>query len=193
MIAWFISTLTLLFYRLLMKYASRVSIFSLYDVITSYSRSTHTSLLRLISFRQTNLMQVSKIFTSLGMRVISRLGVLVIRPNAEIFQDLMRKRDELGSYDGGDTGRLDEIVVINNATVGFLNAYFSSWYTDTNPNTRLPFRYNAQRTLYWFTHAKAPGYWEAVAPHKVPVLLHAISSVIDCRLFIIAAHRSRGK
>jgi hypothetical protein len=38
---------------------------------------------------------------------------------------------------------------------------------------RLAFRYNAQRTLHWFTHPKAPGYWRAVQPVAV---LHFSSS-----------------
>lgn len=49
---------------------------------------------------------------------------------------------------------------------GFLNAYFPDWYLGP-PAARLPFAYNAQRTLYWMTHDKAPGYWEAVQPVKV--------------------------
>ena len=32
---------------------------------------------------------------------------------------------------------------------------------------RLPFGYNAQRTLHWMTYAKQPGYWRAVQPLKV--------------------------
>ena len=42
-----------------------------------------------------------------------------------------------------------------------------------DPRARLPFRYNAQRTLHWFTHASQPGYWEACKPVAV---LHFSSS-----------------
>lgn len=55
---------------------------------------------------------------------------------------------------------------------GFLNAYFPTWFAGPSA-ARLPFAYNAQRTLYWMTHEKTPGYWEAVQPVKV---LHFSSS-----------------
>lgn len=58
----------------------------------------------------------------------------------------------LPSYDGGDTG--------------FLNAAFPDWYAWPSQH-RLPFAYNAQRTLHWFTHAKQPGYWRAVEGGRV--------------------------
>jgi glycogenin glucosyltransferase len=64
----------------------------------------------------------------------------------------------LRSYDGGDTG--------------FLNAYFPGWY-GLPPAHRLPFAYNAQRTLHWLTYDKQPGYWEAVGQPKI---LHFSSS-----------------
>lgn len=49
---------------------------------------------------------------------------------------------------------------------GFLNAYFSDWFSRPAA-ARLPFRYNALRTVYWTTHDKNPGYWEAIGPVKV--------------------------
>ena len=79
-------------------------------------------------------------------------GVLVIRPSVKVFQDMMEQRSVLTSYDGGDTG--------------FLNAYFSNWYTDMPPFARLPFGYNAQRFLHHCTYAKQPNYWDlSVAPN----------------------------
>lgn len=69
-------------------------------------------------------------------------GVLVIEPNSSIFQEMISLVGALSSHDGGDTG--------------FLNSYFSSWYSGP-AESRLSFGYNAQRTLYWFTHAKQPG------------------------------------
>jgi glycogenin glucosyltransferase len=42
-----------------------------------------------------------------------------------------------------------------------LNYYYPDWYERPSA-ARLPFRYNAQRTLHWLTHAKQPGYWRAV-------------------------------
>jgi len=95
-------------------------------------------------------------------------GVLLVRPNLVLFNGLVQQASTraLPSYDGGDTG--------------FLNAYFHDWSsgpllpTTTNSSSyvssrdislaRLPFAWNAQRTMHWMTHAKAPGYWESVAP-----------------------------
>lgn len=73
-------------------------------------------------------------------------GVMLIRPSPDIFDDMMRKSKELITYDGGDTG--------------FLNAYFSNWYTEMPPQSRLGFGYNAQRFMYNCTYAKQPKYWD---------------------------------
>ena len=35
------------------------------------------------------------------------------------------------------------------------------------PRPRPPRHPTAQRTLHWFTHAKAPGYWDACKPIKI--------------------------
>jgi hypothetical protein len=64
----------------------------------------------------------------------------------------------LHSYDGGDTG--------------FLNAFFPEWWSAPAAH-RLPFAFNAQRTLHWLTHARQPGYWQAVQPVRI---LHFSSS-----------------
>jgi len=53
-----------------------------------------------------------------------------------------------------------------------LNAYFPDWWSHSQ-DARLPFRYNAQRTLHWLTYSKQPGYWEAVKPIAI---LHFSSS-----------------
>lgn len=79
-------------------------------------------------------------------------GVLVIRPSVALFEELMRKAQKLVSYDGGDTG--------------FLNAFFSDWYQG-DAVSRLPFGYNAQRTMYWLVNEKNPGYWNAIKPVKI--------------------------
>lgn len=79
-------------------------------------------------------------------------GVLVIKPNADIFHSMIEKISILPSYDGGDTG--------------FLNAFFPNWYLG-DYNSRLPFGYNAQRTMYWFTHEKRPGYWDSIQNLKI--------------------------
>eukprot|EP00277_Geminigera_cryophila_P010898 CAMPEP_0179455574 /NCGR_PEP_ID=MMETSP0799-20121207/39504_1 /TAXON_ID=46947 /ORGANISM="Geminigera cryophila, Strain CCMP2564" /LENGTH=234 /DNA_ID=CAMNT_0021254721 /DNA_START=29 /DNA_END=736 /DNA_ORIENTATION=+ len=75
-------------------------------------------------------------------------GVLLLRPSLEVFEDMMLQIATTPSYDAGDTG--------------FLNAYFPNWYT-SGPEQRLPFGYNALRTMHWMTK-KNPGYWQAVAP-----------------------------
>ena len=79
-------------------------------------------------------------------------GVLIIKPSVKIFEDMKSKTFELKSYDGGDTG--------------FLNAYFPNWY-QLNSEHRLPFAYNAQRTLHWMTYEKQPGYWNSIKPIKI--------------------------
>ncbi|KAH9195776.1 hypothetical protein AeNC1_002239 [Aphanomyces euteiches] len=85
-------------------------------------------------------------------------GVLLLHPNAELFQRLVSQSAQFQSYDGGDTG--------------YLNAVFPDWYT-YDAKARLPFAYNAQRTMHWLTYAKKPGYWDAVGDAKV---LHCSSS-----------------
>eukprot|EP00928_Gymnodinium_smaydae_P044265 TRINITY_DN29535_c0_g1_i1.p1 TRINITY_DN29535_c0_g1~~TRINITY_DN29535_c0_g1_i1.p1 ORF type:complete len:298 (+),score=58.30 TRINITY_DN29535_c0_g1_i1:52-894(+) len=84
-------------------------------------------------------------------------GVMVLEPSRAVFADMLREMQRLPSHDGGDTG--------------FLNAFYPNWYT-WPAEQRLPFRYNALRTMYWFTHAN-PGYWDAVKPIKI---LHFCSS-----------------
>mmetsp|Transcript_113069 Transcript_113069/g.303406 ORF Transcript_113069/g.303406 Transcript_113069/m.303406 type:complete len:228 (+) Transcript_113069:3-686(+) len=84
-------------------------------------------------------------------------GVIVMQPSRDVFAEMMAQVPKLGSHDGGDTG--------------FLNSFFPSWY-EWSSQHRLPFRYNALRTMYWFTH-KNPGYWEAIKPIKI---LHFCSS-----------------
>eukprot|EP00933_Yihiella_yeosuensis_P081087 TRINITY_DN94625_c0_g1_i1.p1 TRINITY_DN94625_c0_g1~~TRINITY_DN94625_c0_g1_i1.p1 ORF type:complete len:251 (-),score=41.69 TRINITY_DN94625_c0_g1_i1:213-965(-) len=84
-------------------------------------------------------------------------GVIVMEPCRETFQEMMEQVSVLPSHDGGDTG--------------FLNAFYPEWYS-WPAEQRLPFRYNALRTMYWFTHAN-PGYWETLKPIKI---LHFCSS-----------------
>lgn len=78
-------------------------------------------------------------------------GVIVLEPSREVFAQMMQQVGKLPSHDGGDTG--------------FLNSFYSSWF-EWPPEHRMPFRYNALRTLYWFTHQN-PGYWNAVKPIKI--------------------------
>jgi glycogenin glucosyltransferase len=81
-------------------------------------------------------------------------GVMVVRPSQSVFDNMMAEASVLTSYDGGDTG--------------FLNAYFSEWYTDMPSTAKLSFGYNAQRFLYHCTHEKQPNYWDmAVDLHVI--------------------------
>lgn len=84
-------------------------------------------------------------------------GVIVLEPSREVFEEMLEQIPQLPSHDGGDTG--------------FLNAFFPAWY-EWPAAHRLQFRYNALRTMYWFTCSN-PGYWDAVKPLKI---LHFCSS-----------------
>jgi len=84
-------------------------------------------------------------------------GVLLIKPSLELFNQLKDATSRLLSYDGGDTG--------------FLNAFFPDWFSRGSKH-RLPFQFNAQRTMYYFT-MKNPGYWSSIQPIKI---LHFCSS-----------------
>ncbi|CAM9537169.1 unnamed protein product [Choristocarpus tenellus] len=83
---------------------------------------------------------------------------MVLVPSIDIFNMMQERFSTLPTYDGGDTG--------------FLNAFFNDWFTRP-ASSRLPFRYNALRSMYWITHGKNPGYWEAIRPLKI---LHYCSS-----------------
>ena len=79
-------------------------------------------------------------------------GVMVIEPDSSVFERMISLVGILPSHDGGDTG--------------FLNSFFPSWYAGP-AESRLPFTYNAQRTLHWFTYSKQPGYWDSIKPLKI--------------------------
>ena len=85
-------------------------------------------------------------------------GVLVVRPSPETHARLLQLAPTAPSYDGGDTG--------------LLNFCFPGWFAGHERLQRLPFAYNAQRTMHWLTRA-APGYWDAIGEVRV---LHFSSS-----------------
>lgn len=112
-------------------------------------------------------------------------GVLLVRPNLELFDDLVQQASTraLPSYDGGDTGFLNAyfpdwssgpllLPTTNTSTTTSMSSSRSSSNSSSTTYissqgislARLPFAWNAQRTMHWLTHAKAPGYWESVAP-----------------------------
>ena len=79
-------------------------------------------------------------------------GVLVVRPSPETHARLLQLAPTAPSYDGGDTG--------------LLNFCFPGWFAGHERLQRLPFAYNAQRTMHWLTRA-APGYWQAIGEIRV--------------------------
>ena len=79
-------------------------------------------------------------------------AVMVIEPSENTFQAMIAGVGILPSHDGADTG--------------FLNSFFPHWFSGP-AECRLPFGYNAQRTLHWFTYAQQPGYWQSIKPLKV--------------------------
>jgi len=85
-------------------------------------------------------------------------GCILLEPDQARFENMLINIPVLPSYDGGDTG--------------FLNAFFPEWYESPSRN-RLPFAYNAQRTLFWMTNQAQPGYWKAIGKKKI---LHFSSS-----------------
>jgi glycogenin glucosyltransferase len=81
-------------------------------------------------------------------------GVLVVRPNKQVFENMMGQAGLLTTCDGSDTG--------------FLNAYYNEWFTEMPPMARLPVGYNAQQALHELTadqEGVASSYWDvSVAP-----------------------------
>ena len=80
-------------------------------------------------------------------------GVIVLRPSKDVFDDMISRlpcstNDESKciSYDGGDTG--------------FLNSYYSGWFSSWPASSRLSFGYNAQRLMYHYTYQNRPQYWD---------------------------------
>jgi glycogenin glucosyltransferase len=98
---------------------------------------------------------------------------MVVPPSAPQFAALLTALPGTDSYDGGDTG--------------FLNRVFSDWFSAPG-DQRLPFGYNAQRTMHAWT-AKRPGYWQAVQPLTIvhycsspkPVRARALRSASSAR------------
>lgn len=72
-------------------------------------------------------------------------GVMCVVPSHFLFEELVVKAISVDSYDGGDTG--------------FLNSVFGGWY-DGKKEGRLPFAYNAQRTMFECTKKRIQ-YWNS--------------------------------
>lgn len=84
-------------------------------------------------------------------------GVIVLQPSKIVFEKMFHLIAVLDSHDKGDTG--------------FLNSFYPDWY-EWSHGHRLPFRYNALRTMFWMTR-KNEGYWQTLKPIKI---LHFCSS-----------------
>ena len=69
-------------------------------------------------------------------------GVMVVRPDKNIFHDLMAKKDILPTYDGSDQG--------------FLNSYFKDWH-------KLDIKYNAGKRIYSEQREK----WDQIDKHVI--------------------------
>lgn len=80
-------------------------------------------------------------------------GVLVLEPDAATFADMTDKVGTLPSHDGSDQG--------------FLNSYFSDWFTGP-PEHRLPTIFNVPQTLYLAGNA-----WNKIRPDMR--VLHFVS------------------
>ncbi len=114
-------------------------------------------------------------------------GVLVITPSSIMFELLCEATKHLPSYDFGDTGFLNAFFHMwyNVESVDFrsLRLVLEEKYLNSNPQSlrfsasdpdenktikliKLPFGYNAQRTMYHFTKAN-PKYWESIQPLKI--------------------------
>ena len=76
-------------------------------------------------------------------------GVLLVQPSLSTYARLIRRLEFGGSYDGGDTG--------------LLNEEWADWW-EGGKETRLSFAYNAQRTMEWWTRKAGRGYWDAIGP-----------------------------
>jgi alpha-N-acetylglucosamine transferase len=69
-------------------------------------------------------------------------GVMVIKPDRDVFNDLMEKKDTLPTVDGSDQG--------------FLNSYFMNW-------KKLDIKYNAGKRIY----SETPGHWVTIDHHVI--------------------------
>ena len=69
-------------------------------------------------------------------------GMMVIRPDRAVFEDMMSKKDTLYTYDGGDQG--------------FLNSYFKTW-------KKLDIKYNAGKRIY----SETPEHWAMIDHHVI--------------------------
>ena len=73
----------------------------------------------------------------------------------------MDKMLVLPSHDGGHSVNVPQAcfgVLALAGDTGFLNAFFPDWYL-WPPDQRLPFRYNALRTMYWRLACKPSLVW----------------------------------
>lgn len=137
-----------------------------------YFPRTSSMQVRMCSVERTSTVHHSKV------NFYCPIGVLFIKPDERVYQDLLSKIGCVVSYDGGDTGTalprpfpcMQHACAIEptlvQCYVGFLNACFPDWFA-SGSDSRLPFGFNAQRTLYWLTQERQPGYWRSIEPLKI--------------------------
>ena len=83
-------------------------------------------------------------------------GVMVIRPSKLVFDDMMNNLPSTPSNSGSNQNCCD---TYDGGDTGFLNAYYSTWFSEMPSYSRLSFGYNAQRFMHHCTYEKQPKYW----------------------------------
>jgi glycogenin len=87
-------------------------------------------------------------------------GVLFLKPNLLKFSELLTMSRKLDTYDGGDTG--------------LLNNCYPDWYR-MESDCRLDYGFNAQRILHWFTIKRTDGYWREVEERGLKIIHYSSS------------------
>lgn len=134
---------------------TKLHIFGLQQYDTIVYIDTDCLILKDIS----NLLELNKIYTESEALIAAapdilppdhfNSGVMVIRPSTAIYQKMHQQASLLTTFDGSDTG--------------FLNAFFSNWYTEFPPNARLSIGYNAQQAMFDLTRDSKDGqssFWD---------------------------------
>jgi alpha-N-acetylglucosamine transferase len=91
---------------------------------------------------ETNFQNIAACDCTPFSKTIFNSGVLIIKPDRKIFQDMMNKKDTLRTYDGGDQG--------------FLNSYFAEW-------TKLDIKYNSGKRIF----SRTPDQWKTIDKHVI--------------------------
>lgn len=87
-------------------------------------------------------------------------GVFLLRPSLQVFRFLLSRIPQTESYDGGDTGFLNEILR-------------EQWWRGSE--SRLEYTWNCQRILHWFTVKRTTGYWDHLVRRGIKILHYSSS------------------